>query len=125
MRRKWNNLNGPGLRQASTGLRVAKVKEDQWSTRAGRRVYVTAEWKKLSKELRSKHPYCAKCGRTSMQVQLQVDHIVPVRAGGAELDPLNLQVLCIPCHNTKTRKERDDRADQAWRGSIERSNDEP
>lgn len=111
MRRKWNHLNGPGLRSASAGLRVAKPREsDQGRTRAGRKLYSTREWQRLSKSLREKHPYCVECLRTSAQATLQVDHIVPLRDGGAPLDPLNLQVLCASCHSLKTAAERDARA---------------
>jgi 5-methylcytosine-specific restriction protein A len=31
-----------------------------------------------------------------------VDHIVPLRAGGARLEVGNLQALCNRCHNRKT-----------------------
>ena len=33
----------------------------------------------------------------------EVDHITPVALGGTD-DPANLQVLCAPCHGTKTAK---------------------
>jgi 5-methylcytosine-specific restriction endonuclease McrA len=38
--------------------------------------------------------------------QYQTDHIVPVHAGGKGIDPKNLQVLCVPCHINKTKKDR-------------------
>lgn len=34
-----------------------------------------------------------------------VDHIVPIKKGGAELDESNLQPLCHSCHNKKTYYE--------------------
>jgi 5-methylcytosine-specific restriction endonuclease McrA len=34
-----------------------------------------------------------------------VDHIVPIAAGGAEFDRANLQGLCGPHHSSKTAKE--------------------
>ncbi|SFM16718.1 HNH endonuclease [Shimia aestuarii] len=112
MKRNWNKLNGPGLRSPTVGLRVAKVKEDQSRTRAGFSLYGSDKWKRLSAQLRRDHPYCRQCGKTSMQTTLQVDHIVPLRDGGDPFDRSNLQVLCIPCHNTKTRAERNARAER-------------
>lgn len=45
---------------------------------------------------------CAVCGRVT-QV-LEVDHIAPLWAGGADVDG-NLQCLCVDCHATKTARE--------------------
>lgn len=40
-----------------------------------------------------------------------VDHIIPIKAGGARLDPRNLRPLCWPCHDRityfQTRDSRD------------------
>ena len=38
----------------------------------------------------------------------EIDHIVPVREGGSD-DPLNLRVVCRPCHRHRRRK-----ASRAW-----------
>jgi 5-methylcytosine-specific restriction protein A len=35
----------------------------------------------------------------------EIDHVVPIAAGGAEWDRVNLQGLCTPCHSSKTAKE--------------------
>ena len=40
---------------------------------------------------------CVKCGATSEQVRLHVDHKVPVSKGGTN-DPSNLQTLCEKCN---------------------------
>jgi 5-methylcytosine-specific restriction endonuclease McrA len=42
-------------------------------------------------------PFCAECGRPGAVA----DHIVPIEAGGADLDMSNLQTLCNACHNRK------------------------
>jgi 5-methylcytosine-specific restriction endonuclease McrA len=34
-----------------------------------------------------------------------VDHIIPIEAGGAKLDPDNLQTVCKRCHTHKTFNE--------------------
>lgn len=45
---------------------------------------------------------CERCGSGG---RLEVDHIVPLRDGGANTRA-NLQVLCQPCHKAKTRVDR-------------------
>ncbi len=34
-----------------------------------------------------------------------VDHVVPVKDGGARYLASNLQALCVSCHNRKTARE--------------------
>lgn len=36
----------------------------------------------------------------------QTDHIQPIFKGGKGIDPRNLQVLCVDCHDAKTKLER-------------------
>lgn len=45
---------------------------------------------------------CRECGRAG---RLEVDHLVPLAAGGAEFDPANLRALCRSCHIAKTAGE--------------------
>ena len=55
----------------------------------------------------ARHPLCAECerrGRITGAVEL--DHIVPVEAGGAFWDEANWQGLCRDCHEAKTEGER-------------------
>jgi 5-methylcytosine-specific restriction protein A len=50
-------------------------------------------------------PHCAKCKRlTNYPSGFQLDHRVPLFKGGKDEDD-NLQVLCIPCHDTKTNQD--------------------
>jgi 5-methylcytosine-specific restriction endonuclease McrA len=42
------------------------------------------------------------CGN---QLASLVDHIVPLRAGGARLDPENFQGLDVQCQVVKTRRD--------------------
>jgi 5-methylcytosine-specific restriction protein A len=34
-----------------------------------------------------------------------VDHVQPIKEGGARFDAANLQSLCVSCHNAKTARE--------------------
>lgn len=60
-------------------------------------------WERLSRMIRRERPICEHCGVAPSRM---VDHIVPLRAGGARLEVGNLQALCLPCHALKTRSER-------------------
>jgi 5-methylcytosine-specific restriction endonuclease McrA len=49
--------------------------------------------------IRRERPICEHCGVAPSRM---VDHVVPLRAGGARLEVANLQALCNRCHNQKT-----------------------
>jgi 5-methylcytosine-specific restriction endonuclease McrA len=49
---------------------------------------------------------CRHCGRVT--VEFEVDHIVPLYAGGPESDD-NRQLLCVYCHRVKSDKEERER----------------
>lgn len=60
--------------------------------------------------LRARHlidfPLCVSCASRGITTTANtVDHVQPIRSGGAELDPANLQSLCTSCHNSKTAIE--------------------
>ena len=56
------------------------------------------KWIELSLWFLLRHPRCKLCGR----IAKIVDHIIPIRAGGARLDPRNLRSLCLTCHGRVT-----------------------
>lgn len=59
-------------------------------------------WARVSRRYRRRHPMCEHgCGRISEMV----DHVTPLIAGGARLDPANLQALCCRCHAIKTAED--------------------
>lgn len=75
--------------------------------------YKSKEWKKarLVALARDNH-LCVHCLRNGLHTLAKhVDHIVEIRDDFAlRLTLSNLQSLCIPCHNTKTRDEQKRRA---------------
>lgn len=61
---------------------------------------------------------CVKCGKAG---RLEVDHIRPLRRGGAPWDLTNLQTLCRACHIAKTRRENERKptpAQDAWQKAV-------
>lgn len=43
-----------------------------------------------------------------------VDHITPIKDGGAPYDPSNTQSLCHACHNKKTGQERSEKGPKVY-----------
>ncbi len=56
----------------------------------------------------ARNPYCASCGRltdiTGALAPFELDHITAMVNGGSDTVD-NLQVLCIECHEAKTRRD--------------------
>lgn len=71
------------------------------------RFYDTSAWRNLRKYMLAEHPFCATCLANGQHVAADVvDHVLPRRAGGADLDPNNLQTLCHKCHLRKTANDK-------------------
>lgn len=68
------------------------------------RAKYSAEWRRVRCfVLERDHHACRRCGRTGCHI---VDHIIPVGAGGAFLDPNNCQTLCEQCNDWKNADDR-------------------
>lgn len=71
--------------------------------------YLSPPWRALVSAIRRQRGLrCEACGRDcrSDPRSLIADHVVERRDGGADLDPLNIRLLCTPCHNRKTAAAR-------------------
>ena len=74
------------------------------------RFYESREWRALAAQMKRKAGYvCARPGCGSSH-RLIADHIVERKDGGADLDPLNIEVLCAEHHAQKTAAARSRRA---------------
>ncbi|MFI3167112.1 MAG: HNH endonuclease [Bacillota bacterium] len=70
------------------------------------RFYQSKEWLALRKVKLASQPMCEECLRNGKYVKAKmVDHIKPIRQGGAMLDIVNLQSLCWSCHSRKSAEE--------------------
>jgi 5-methylcytosine-specific restriction enzyme A len=66
-------------------------------TRSGTHEGYGRDWAALAAAFLAVNPTCW-CGRAATEV----DHIVPIRMGGARLDWTNLRALCHPHHSLVT-----------------------
>lgn len=76
--------------------------------------YRSPPWLGLMRQLKRKRGNrCQDCGaKASKTVRIIGDHIHERKDGGADLDPANIRLLCLPCHNRKTAKAKAKRLSQ-------------
>ena len=68
--------------------------------------YQSAAWRAVRAAFLREHPVCGVCaGRGRVVAAVVVDHVVPLKDGGARFDWENLAALCVPDHNRKTARE--------------------
>lgn len=68
--------------------------------------YSSTAWRRLRIIQLREHPLCADCLRDGRMTPATVaDHKIPIKQGGAALDPSNLQSLCSSCHSRKSALE--------------------
>ena len=66
------------------------------------RFYHSQTWKNARQMHLNGHPLCEQCLKQErIEGAITVDHIIPIRNGGARLDSMNLQSLCASCHGKK------------------------
>lgn len=70
------------------------------------RFYQRKTWKNLRILQLQIEPLCRECRKIDKLIAATiVDHIIAIADGGAELDLNNLQSLCKPHHDAKTRRD--------------------
>lgn len=63
-------------------------------------------WNKVRTKVFTRDDYtCQHCGQQLHYSQLEADHKLPVSLGGEEFSLDNLQTLCGPCHEEKTKRD--------------------
>lgn len=58
----------------------------------------------IRRQMYAESPECARCGVLLAGIEWHVDHIQALCKGGKDI-PSNRQILCAPCHETKTRQD--------------------
>ena len=68
--------------------------------------YQSRQWRSVRAAFLRERPLCGACGAKGLLLPARVvDHVQPIKEGGARFDAANLQALCVPCHNSKTARE--------------------
>lgn len=68
--------------------------------------YQSREWRLVRAAFLRANPLCAACSAAGrVVVAVVVDHVQPIKTGGARFDRTNHQSLCLSCHNRKTARE--------------------
>jgi len=87
-----------GQRRVSTN-RKQQQKDYNRTRRTGQDFYNSKEWYKLRNWFVKQNPLCVHCKAEGRATPVQVvDHIIPVKAGGARLSSDNLRSLCNRHH---------------------------
>lgn len=85
---------------------VDKQYNDYQRDKESQGFYQSAAWKSLRKLKLNRNPICEECQKQGRPIKAtMVDHITPIKQGGAPLDIENLQSLCYSCHSRKSIKE--------------------
>lgn len=69
--------------------------------------FVNHTWSFVRQAILSRDKYkCGICEKRKKRKELEVDHIIPVRAGIDPFEKNNLRLLCKECHRAKGKLER-------------------
>lgn len=70
------------------------------------KIYTSTRWRKIREIKLKKNPLCQDCQDEGViKVADVVDHITPIKQGGAVWSMDNLRSLCVRHHNIKTARE--------------------
>lgn len=95
-------VQGGGLCEAHRreAHRKGPLSERPWD-----RLYGSARWPRFRARFLGEHPLCVKCQEIGVvRAATEVDHITPVRLGGAPFHEGNCQALCKPHHSRETAR---------------------
>lgn len=99
-------LDVPGYCVAHAALRHRDYGRARRGFDAQTGFYQSRQWRVVRAAFLRENPLCAACaGRGGLVPAKVVDHVVPIKDGGARYEATNLQALCISCHNRKTARE--------------------
>ena len=74
--------------------------------KVAQKFYQSNEWKAAKRKHLQHEPLCRECASQGKYTKAtMVDHIVPIKKGGAPLLDSNLQSLCWSCHSKKSAEE--------------------
>ncbi|MFD1141853.1 HNH endonuclease signature motif containing protein [Larkinella insperata] len=97
IRRPW--MPEPKPKNARRGTPVSQGGVDL-------KFYRRKPWRSLRASILQSEPLCRECkGNKRLTPATMVDHIKPIRLGGAPLDADNCQPLCDRCHAKKSARE--------------------
>lgn len=83
-----------------------KARNDTETNPEIKRFYDSTVWQRTRTAVLRHEPWCRECRRQGrMKLAEMVDHIHPIKLGGAKLDTNNLQPMCDRCHNAKRANE--------------------
>lgn len=103
----------PIHRPAGSRKRSSGIRKDDAGARLTRKVHNSSTWRyRVQPAQLRQFPLCCMCEAEGRVVAaVHVDHIRPIRDGGAAYDPANLRSLCKPCHSAVTRAWQNTRGD--------------
>ena len=79
------------------------------------RFYQRKAWKDVRALVLQQEPFCRACRKFGkLEPATHVDHIKPIEFGGDAFSLANLQSMCKPCHERKTRHDEHCRKLGSW-----------
>lgn len=110
---------GCGVLVADGSGRCPRHPKPAWAKTKPTKRVTGRKLQRLRAELFQRDPLCAECkkhGRIALATQR--DHVVPLEEGGSD-DDGNVQGLCLPCHDAKSKAERVRGLQRSWAGYRE------
>lgn len=111
----YTGAEGKCTTLVTNGGRCPQHRPPPWATRSKHwGTGSTRRWRATRATHLAHEPHCRHCAQRGITTPgTEVDHITPLSQGGAQDDPANLQTLCTPCHDRKTRAEASQRTRRA------------